>query len=77
MVRGGSEGRYVPMGIWAAVSCTMMHACKPWSLSNSDRDAWCGNEGHVRGRDPALRCGLRPRQAVCSHADSCRQVVGK
>jgi len=28
MVRGGSDGRYVVMGIWAAVSCTVMHVCK-------------------------------------------------
>jgi len=35
MVRGGSDGRYVAMGIWAAVSCAVTRACKLDSRSNS------------------------------------------
>jgi hypothetical protein len=35
MVRGGSDGRYVAMGIWAAVSRTLMRVCKLDSPTNS------------------------------------------
>ena len=35
MVGSGSGGRYVAMGIWAAVSCTVMRMCKQDSPTNS------------------------------------------
>ena len=47
MVRGGSDGRYVAMGIWATVSHTLMRVCKLDSLTNSASGARGSGHGHV------------------------------
>jgi hypothetical protein len=65
MVRGGSDGRYVAMGIWAAVSCTVMHVCKHGSPTRA------GLEAHGAGAVAVPEVATRRRNVGLGRDRSC------